>query len=716
MLYSFGVVFLLAVAAVGLLLTFPPTGLVENRIIAAVEQQTGRKLEIGSAGLSLFSGLGVTLSNVSLSAPRGMTSAPLITARNLDVEIAILPFIMREIKVERLVLKQPVLNLVVDERGQRNWDFAGAQQPQGRVRYAQLGNGKDAKGGNLPPVLKDFVENGSQPQAAAVKDPAIGLSGLILADVRVVDGHVIYADKRSGVSRDVKGINARLSLPHLGGRLKTSGDFLLEGERVAMEGQLDAMSELLANQPAKVSLRLDGQRVGGQYTGNVTLGKEPSLDGHMVVQAPDVAKLADMLQLPVSGLDGLGRLKIGGTIRGSQAALMLSSAELRLGQAQAHGMIEARLSGKRPDVRFDLTVAGLNIDTLQSAARDIQADHAAGRFAAPGSADGKVGGASSITDLLRQSAMPPGQKPAGPQVRGFRQTAGNAWDIEPLDTAILTRADVNGRLVIADGSWRGIQARNVQVSTTLKDAHLRATLSEGEIAGGKVRVLASVDGRGKELVCGLNVSSDGVELAPLLRAAGVDVLEGRGRAVVTLSAKGASERDLVSTLGGHADIHARDGALVGWNADAMLAGLRRGEMPSTQRISDAKTPFKSFSGTFSIAQGVARTKDLQLASQTLDAKGTGVINIVDRNLDMKFVPHLSGGGLEIPVRVAGPWDKPSLMPDVAGALNSDTGRDAVHHLRDGNVDGALLSVLGDGPKADRKRRAAKDFLNDLFGK
>ena len=151
-------------------------------------------------------------------------------------------------------------------------------------------------------------------------------------------------------------------------------------------------------------------------------------------------------------------------------------------------------------------------------------------------------------------------------------------------------------------------------------------------------------------------------------------------------------------------------------AEEFAERLRRGEMPSTQRIADARTPFNLMAATFEIANGVARTGDIQLDSPSLHAKGTGVINIVDRNLDLNLRPKATGGGIEIPVRIAGTWDAPTIIPDLQGALNSPQAQQAVRHLREGNVDGALRSVLGDGPKAEKKIEKAKDFLKQFLSR
>ncbi len=717
------VILLLAFGAgVGLLVAFPPTDLVRDRLIAEVERQTGRKLTIGAAGLSVASGLGVTLSDVTLSAPPSMGGAPLIKAEGLDVQIALLPFVLREVQVRHLVLRRPVVELRVDEKGRRSWDFADAGAGGALTRYAQASTGRANDAESLPPELKDFARHASPPRSASKAGSGLGLEGLTLADVRISDGRLHYIDQRTGVAHDFGGVNMRLSLPHIGGRLAAKGDFLLAGQRIALDGHVDTMQALLAEQPLRVDVRLDGATIKTHYSGSLVVGAEPGADGTVGVQAQSVTDLLRLAGLPISGLEAVGGLSVDGKLRASASEVSLSSARLGLGTTRADGSLSAKLGDKRPVVTADLTIAGLDLDKLSEAGVGLAAGSndggAAGRFAAPAASvpSGASGGApTSIDDLLKRSVMPP-KGNGGAQVRGFRQRAGNQWDVEAIDVTALRLLDLDGRFLITDARWRGVAAQNVKLAVDLKAGLLRTTASDGEIAGGKARLLANVDGRGKDLAVGVNLSADGVTLAPLLKAFGIDLVEGRGRAVATLSARGHSERDLVSTLAGRAEIKASEGALVGWNAEALLANLRRGEMPSTERIADARTPFNLFSASFEIANGVARTRDLKLDSPSLHASGAGLINIVDTNLDLNLKPKVVGGGIEIPVRVAGPWDAPKVIPDLQGALNSPQAQEAVRQLRDGNVDGALRSVLGDGPKAEKKIEKAKDFLKQFLSR
>ncbi|MGD9803651.1 MAG: AsmA family protein [Hyphomicrobiaceae bacterium] len=723
LVYAFLVLVALVAIGLGALVVAPPIDLVRAHVVSEVERQTGRKLTIGSAGVSFASGLGVSLDNVALSAPPAMGGEPLLTAERVEVSLALLPLVAREVKVERLTLIKPVLHLRVDRDGRRSWQFAdiardAAQRP---LRYAEAPGRGATDAGSLPPEVADFMRNASPPH----QDMARGLDRLALADVRIAGGSLRYVNARSAFAHEVTDIDATLSLPDAAGPLTVKGEITLAGQRTAVDLQLDDVRGLLADRSVAVRAALDGKAVNASFNGRVATGAKSFKEGKLTLKSPSAGLLARALGLPLIGVDALGAVSLDGQLRATDESVMLTSATFAAGQSSGTGTLGLETGGERPRLTANMRLAALHLDQFSSIRWDGSAappsttsdgPASPNRFATPDATPPLSDPPRSIGDLLqREGAKSSGSSPAA-RVKGFRKRLGNQWEVDAIDVAPLRTVDVEARLQIASLHSELLKAENLQTGVELKEGVLRLSLTDGRVADGVVRGLASIDARQPSMTVGANLSGDNVALKPLLALAGIDLVDGKGRLIVAVSAKGVSERELVSTLAGRAEIKVTDGALVGWDADAIVSDLARGHMPPAERRLEARTPFKEFSGNFHIAQGVARSRDLKLDSNTVTASGTATINIVDRNVDILLKPKVAAGGLEVPVRIAGAWDSPSLVADVAGVLKSPQAKEAVRNLKDGNVEGALRSVLGDGPKAEKKIDKAKELLRGLLGR
>lgn len=717
---------IVAVIAIGLgvLVVAPPVDLVRAHVVAEVERQTGRQLTIGTAGVSFASGLGVSLDNVSLSAPPGMEGAPLLTAERIEVSLALMPLIGRELKVDRLTLVKPVLHLRVDREGRRSWQFAelGDNGPR-RLRYAEA-PAPTTDAGALPPEVADFMRNASPPH----RSMAHGLDALALSDVRIVGGALKYADARSATAREVTGIDATVSLPSADGPLKVKGDVVLAGQRQSMDLQLDDLRGFVAERPVNLRAATRGKAIAASFDGRIAAGAKPLREGKISLKAPSASLLAQVLGLPVTGADAIGAVSLEGQLRATDESVMLTSASLTAGPSSGTGTLGVEMGGPRPRLIANMRFAALHLDPFLAVGWDGSATPPSvpaaptgaatpGRFAPPATAPpGSAEPPQSIGDLLRREGIkPPGTSPAT-RVKGFRKRLGNQWEVDAIDVSALRAADIEARFQIARLQTEKLNLEDLQTGIELKDGVLRLSVTDGRLSGGSVRGLASVDARQSPMTVGANISGDNVGLKPLLELAGINLVDGKGRTLVAVTATGTSERELVSTLAGRAEIKVADGALVGWDADAIVSDIGRGKMPPTERHPEARTPFKELSGNFHIAQGVARSRDLKLDSGAVTASGTATINIVDRNVDILLKPKVASGGLEVPVRIAGAWDAPTLVADVAGALKSPQAQEAVKQLKDGNVEGALRSVLGNGPKTEKKIGKAKELLRDLLGR
>jgi uncharacterized protein involved in outer membrane biogenesis len=100
------------------------------RITAAAEQATGRKLELnGPIGLGVSLVPTLQLRDVAFANMAGGSRPQMVTVREVDIELALLPLLSKRVELRRLVLVAPDILLETDAQGRPNWQFQPAAAP-----------------------------------------------------------------------------------------------------------------------------------------------------------------------------------------------------------------------------------------------------------------------------------------------------------------------------------------------------------------------------------------------------------------------------------------------------------------------------------------------------------------------------------------------------------------------------------------------------------
>ena len=672
----------MAAGAAAFAVTALPANFVRDRAIAAVKERTGRDLVIkGPASLTIFPSLGVSLADVSLSGAPGVEGAkPLVAMKALELSVAFWPLIRREVRVNALVLREPVFHLEVDGSGRRSWDFAAADARAARIRLAQAG----VPASDAPPGLP-----------AAESRSRLRLSNLTLDDVRIDNGALSYRDRRTGSASDFSAINVRLALAALAEPLDAEGSLAWKGKTVSFNGALTSLADVLESRPAKLRLSLGADVLDATFEGFANLQDGFGAEGILSARSSSARALAGWFGSDLPPSDGFGSLTAKGLWRGTPEQFTFTTAEIVLDRTTALGEISLDARGARPLVNANLKLTELDLNTYAS--------HGNASRAAP-PAEGSGGKAQSIEDLLEQAPPPP-----GPRVHGFAKRDG--WSDEPFDLAPLGALDANARLSIGKLTVGTIRLGQSDLTVALKNRIMTTTLDQVRLYEGTGKGTITLDGTVETNAnLGADLALDGIAALPLLKdAADLDRLTGKGRLTLALAGRGASERQIVETLNGKVEFAFTDGAIIGVNIPEMARNLGKGNLAGLDTAPTDKTDFSEMTSSWSISSGIAENQDLKLVSPLLRLSGSGRVALPAREVDYMLRPKLvaslagQGGaqdlaGVEVPVRVHGPWDDPKYTPDIAGALKNPKTVDAIKEI------GKQFK----GKKAD-------EIVNDLLG-
>ena len=284
-----------------------------------------------------------------------------------------------------------------------------------------------------------------------------------------------------------------------------------------------------------------------------------------------------------------------------------------------------------------------------------------------------------IDKLNVDKYLPP--KPAGAEGK----EAGKPAPAEkPLDFSPIKGLNASGTVKIGQLQVSNVKASNVRLEVKaaggkLDVAPLSANLYDGSLAGA-----LSVNANNNQVA--LKQSLTNVNINPLMKdAIDKDLLEGRGNVAVDVTSAGTTVAALKKGLNGTASMNLRDGAIKGINLAKTFRETKAVFTTRKDAVQQAKqtekTDFSELTGTFRIANGVARNDDLSMKSPFIRLGGAGDINIGEDRMDYlakasvvasaggqggKDLDHLKG--MTVPVRVSGPFDKLSYNIEFGGLV------------------------------------------------
>jgi AsmA protein len=242
----------------------------------------------------------------------------------------------------------------------------------------------------------------------------------------------------------------------------------------------------------------------------------------------------------------------------------------------------------------------------------------------------------------------------------------------PVDLSGLRAANAQVSVHAGRFAFRQYQVADAHIEAALEGGMLRINELQGKAWGGQLNATAFADARASRIA--IKGSATGVNVNALIKdVAAKDWIEGTGRVTFDLDSAGRSVNELKSRLKGSTALQLRDGAVKGIN---LAKSLRQAKAALTMKQDAAqkgnqteKTDFSELSASFQIADGVARSNDLDMKSPFLRLGGEGAIDVGRGRIDYlaraTVASTMKGQdgaelsalkGLTIPVRLAGPFE------------------------------------------------------------
>lgn len=583
-------------------------------IVAAVENATGRKLEIAQdMKLSLWP-LGVSVKQVSFANAAWGSRPQMATVGEFTAQIDLLALIGQQIKVDRLVLADVDLLLEKNRQGQANWEFQPAQTAAPATAPAQ----------KTP-----------EPKAS-------GISGLpVISDVLLKNVKLAYRDAQSGASNDVN--LSELSVKQgAGGLLATRLAAVVDGNEIKAEGTLGSLDDLMTQArpwPVKMAITVPGAKAN--IDGSIAQPMQAKgLALKIATDIPDLAAVASRFgaAAPAVPVSLQADLKDAGPQRYS-----LSGITAKLGDSDLAGSGEINLAGAKPAVKFDLASKSLDVTKL------IPKDSGGGSAGASG-------------------GSPPAAKPDA-------KSDGRLFSNDPLPLEGLNAVDAVLAYKAERFIAPSLDVQGLGLNLVLKDGVLQVKPAIQQLAGGSLGGDVTLNGKAKTLVAKLD--GKGIVLSEYLQKADITDVVRRGGATdlaVDVTSQGASLRQIMAGLNGKVVIKVGEGELKEEYVRATLPRLA--DAVSILNRATAKTKLHCVVTGLDIKGGVVTPKALLAETGSLTITGDGTVNLGTEQLDLRLIPSSRDTGLAAalpPVRVRGMLLDPSFAPDPAALAKSVIG-------------------------------------------
>lgn len=608
-------------------------------IAEKVYEATGRTLTIdGDIKLSFFPWLGLELGETELSNAKGFGDHPFARMDAVQVRVALLPLLKREVRADTVILQGLHLNLSRTAQGVTNWhDLVRHEAP------------------------KEPEQPASEESGAAL---AVAIGGLDIQNAALR-----WQDAQAGNEVLVSPFNLRTSALEPGEPFELTMDIAVDNKTPPLKASAKLTGEVVADPPRQqyrfqgMTLVVDaqGESLPG---GGVEAELETTAVADLQAQTLTVSPLSlQTLELALAGKLDVKQLRDAPQVSGSLRSEPFSPRKLleRLGMPASVTADPKALERAALELEFQGTDKAAEIASLKVMVDDSTL---AGKAEVRSFDKPQIQFSLGLDQMdLDRYLPPPAQAPVSAEAGSVGEAKQAASDDTlgiPVDT--LRELDIKGHVKANRLKVANLQLTEVVAELSAKEGlvslkPVRTALYEGGIDSG-----FTLDARGKVPVFDIVTELKDVQMGPLMAALqqGKGYLDGTGRLSANLQTRGERVSDLKKLLDGKLDLAVADGALydkeLARKVEAAVAFLQgRPPKPAAEAIL-----FESLTGSAKINNGVVDNRDLKLISSLILVKGEGTANLANDTVDYTLSLALARGAEDkkrtfVPITVKGPY-------------------------------------------------------------
>lgn len=631
-----GIGVLVALVVLALLIAFPPQSLVVGRLTKIASAATGRDIAIGSARLVLRKDLEVSLADVTLPNPAGMSGPALFKAETVKARVKLWPLLHGQTEIESVDLVRPEINLHEDPEGKKNWVIAS-------------------------------------------KSAAPEKTGLVLPKtMQLGKARLSYVSDRTGAKASADNVDATVTSDPATGAADAKGTLAFKGEPVGFDIAVADARLIADGKPTGLKATIDGRHGKANINGSTTIGDPVEISGDVIASSPSAMALARWLGADVaSGGDAINT-SIKGKIRATSTDVSFAETDVMVNGTPSR--LDGKLGLRGPRPKLEGTIAAPRID-LGKLIGTPPPQRAAARALALAPSEEPVVDApwSALANALDALDKPDaGTRSLGAAPSAEAQAAAKAinkgpWSQEPFDFTRLRGVDLDVTVTADEVAYKTLDLKKGRVKAGLTDGRLAAKLEQLNVGQGNATGTIDLDSRANPPRAAIALNLTDVAAEPIIKElSGKPLLSGTSSVEIKANASGQTQDQLASTLEGKARFRMAKGALRGFDIRRMISEWWK----SWHFDLGNKTNFERLEAQYDIKKGIMKSSPgLDIDGSEVAINSKGEINVPSRRLNqeirVKVIPPPTA--LPIPVRISGDWAKPAVSIDWNGLFSSAGG-------------------------------------------
>jgi len=302
----------------------------KGEIAQAVEDATGRKLDIGGdIGFKISLIPTVLIEDVKFANASWGSKPEMLTLGKFEVQVSLMPLLSGNIQVNRVILLAPEILLETNKKGVGNWVLD----------------------------IEQTEEKVSAPTEAGTPLPAI-----VVNEVHIENARITYKDGVTGKETKVVIENIETKSDSFDDPLSLLVKIAYNEIPVKIEGSLGSVNQLMANEKYPVDLEIDTSDAKIGLHGLVAKPMEGK--GLDLELSFNVASLEKLSKLAENKLPTLGPISLTGKISDGKGSYSIKGMKLQAGKTDLAGDLTANLAGKRPALAANLSSNSIDLVEL----------------------------------------------------------------------------------------------------------------------------------------------------------------------------------------------------------------------------------------------------------------------------------------------------------------------------------------------------------------